>query len=466
MDIIGRSLSAAAVIAVIIFLRRIMFRKMPKRVLSALWLIAAAKLLLPSTGIAVTDTVMSDTAVTETSYSSVYSARDIVPAVPEAVINVSVPVPESSLLISLCGYIWLFGAVFTGAVFAVYHIKSRRIFSCAVPADYNIEPLKNEFGIIRGVRLLVSDRTDSPLTYGIFAPVIIIPKSMAVNGDDVRNVLCHELAHIKRLDALFKTLVAVCAAVHWFNPLVWIMFVFANRDIELACDETALRRGKTDPGDYAMTLISVEEKRCVPAAGNLFLAESFSGGSLEERIRDIMTKRKSAFAGISAAALSAAAAVIFNVTVMPYGALAYSITVSEVSDEASDYSYYVTPGSSGSIAVEAVPSVGYSEAVVEEAASAQYSAVASEAESMTAVTADASADFVSEADGMEKFAEYSWTPARGIRAVVYDYPTYAYAVTTPEKGVIDNDTVVIITIAVDGSEVGRQTQVTPIQPRR
>lgn len=48
MDIIGRSLSAAAVIAVIIFLRRIMFRKIPKRVLSALWLIAAAKLLLPS----------------------------------------------------------------------------------------------------------------------------------------------------------------------------------------------------------------------------------------------------------------------------------------------------------------------------------------------------------------------------------------------------------------------------------
>ena len=81
MDIIGRSLSAAAVIAVIIFLRRIMFRKIPKRVLSALWLIAAAKLLLPSMGIAVTEGFAADTVVTET----VYPVHDIVSAIPEAV---------------------------------------------------------------------------------------------------------------------------------------------------------------------------------------------------------------------------------------------------------------------------------------------------------------------------------------------------------------------------------------------
>lgn len=119
MDIIGRSLSAAAVIAVIIFLRRIMFRKIPKRVLSALWLIAAAKLLLPSMGIAVTEGFAADTVVTET----VYPVHDIVSAIPEAVINVAVPVSESNLFVSLCGYIWLFGAVFAGAVFAIYHIN-------------------------------------------------------------------------------------------------------------------------------------------------------------------------------------------------------------------------------------------------------------------------------------------------------------------------------------------------------
>lgn len=457
MDIIGRSLSAAAVIAVIIFLRQIMFRKMPKRVLSALWLIAAAKLLLPSIGIAAAVTDASDTAVTETAYT----VHDLVPAVPEAVINVAVPVSESGFFISLCGYIWLFGAVFTGAFFAVYHIKSRITFSCAVPADYNIEPLKNEFGIIRSVRLLVSDRTDSPLTYGIFSPVIILPKSMDIHGEDVRNVLCHELAHIKRLDALFKSLLAVCASVYWFSPPVWIMFVFANRDIELACDETALRRGKTAPEDYAMTLISVEEKRCVPAERSFSLAGSFSGGSLEERIRDVMTKRKSAFSGISAAVLSAAAAVVFNVTVMPYGALAYDLAVSDASAEAQKYGYYVTADSPGYGAVEESPAIEYSEALVEDVLLTTYSEEVSGTYSVISASEDIpKASAVT--DGTANDQQY---PLQGSYTVVYDYPTYAYAVAISESGGINSDTVIIIKINNSGSEVSRQTQITPIKSR-
>ncbi|MCX4255673.1 MAG: M56 family metallopeptidase [Oscillospiraceae bacterium] len=457
MDIIGRSLSAAAVIAVIIFLRRIMFRKMPKRVLSSLWLIAAAKLLLPSMGIAVTEGFAADTVVTET----VYPVHEIVSAIPEAVINVAVPVSESNLFVSLCGYIWLFGAVFAGAVFAIYHIKSRRTFSCAVPADYNIEPLKNEFGILRSVRLLVSDRTDSPLTYGIFSPVIILPKSMDMRGGDERNVLCHELAHIKRFDALFKALLAVCAAVYWFNPVVWIMFAFANRDIELACDETALRRGKTVPEDYAMTLISVEEKRCVPAGKSFPLAGSFSGGSLEERIRDVMTKKKSAFAGISAAVLSAAAAAVFNVTVMPYGTLAYDLAVSDVSADIQEYSYYVTSDSSDYIAVEESPAAEYSSMLVEDVSLTDYSEEVSGTYSVISVSEDIpKASAVT--GGTANDQQY---PQQGSYTVVYDYPTYAYAVAISESGEINSDTVMVIKINNSGFEVGRQTQITPIKSR-
>jgi len=457
MDIIGRSLSAAAVIAVIVFLRRIMFRKMPKRVLPALWLIAAAKLLLPSMGIAFTEASASDTAVTETAYS----VHELVQAMPEAVINVAMPVSGNGFLISLCGYIWLFGAVFAGSVFVIYHVKSRMTFSCAVPADYNIEPLKNEFGIIRSVRLLVSDRADSPLTYGIFSPVIILPKGMDIYGEDVRNVLCHELAHIKRLDALFKALLAVCAALYWFNPLVWIMFVFANRDIELACDETALRRGKTAPEDYAMTLISVEEKRCRPSERSFSFAGSFSGGSLEERIRDVMTKRKSAFAGISAAALSAAAAAVFNVAVMPYGALAYDLAVSDASAIQEYSRYYVTSDGSGYIAVEESPAAEYSEAFAEEIS---YEEISETYETYTVISV--AEDFPSPDAGSAANINNQQYPAQGSYIVVYNYPTYAYAVATSESGGINSDTVMVITINNNGFEVGRQTQITPVQSRR
>ncbi|MDE6745960.1 MAG: M56 family metallopeptidase, partial [Oscillospiraceae bacterium] len=328
MDIIGGSLSAAAVIAVIMLMRLAMFQKLPKRVLSALWLIAAAKLLLPFGCITAAKSVTSDTAVTEVASFAEAAVETVRTTAPNAVVNVavSVPVSENSFFIAEC--IWLFGAVFVSAFFVFTHIKTRRTFSCAIPADYDISQLKKDFGIVRRVRLLVSDRTDTPLTYSIFAPVIILPKSMELTDEGVRNVLCHELAHIKRFDAFFKTVIAVCAAVHWFNPMAWVMFALANRDIELACDETALRRGKAAPEDYAMSLISVEESRCIP---RFPLAGSFAGGKLEERVKGIMTKRKSALAGFFASAVSAAAAVALNVIVMPYAEMSYCMSVSDAS---------------------------------------------------------------------------------------------------------------------------------------
>ena len=57
-------------------------------------------------------------------------------------------------------------------------------------------------------------------------------------------------------------LLIAAACVHWFNPLVWAMYVLANRDLELSCDETVLRRfGGDVRGAYARVLIRMEERR-------------------------------------------------------------------------------------------------------------------------------------------------------------------------------------------------------------
>lgn len=487
MDIIGGSLSAAAVIAVIIFMRRVMFKKIPKRVLSALWLIAAVKLLLPFA--AVTDDAADtfDTAVTETAYSSVQNvqmgqAEQSVHAVPNTVINVAVSVPVSEDVLFAVNCIWLFGAVFVGAYFAICHIKSRKTFACAVPADYDIEPLKNDFGIVRRVRLLVSDRTDTPLTYGVFTPVVILPKSMDTDNGSVRNVLCHELAHIKRFDALFKTVIAVCAAVYWFNPPVWAMFVLASRDIELACDETALRCGKASPEDYAMTLIRVEEKRSRPFGGDLPLMGSFAGGKLEERIRDVMTKRKSALAGISAAVVSAAAAAVLNVIVLPYAEASYDLSASELSAaDAYEYSeneavyddnvtefipvgyyYYINNGS-------AEATEYYSDVIVEQAAYADYPYEETmEADYMISVVEDAAEIDVGKAIRESIGGVTSKDPnplSQGNYIIVHDYPGMVYSYTTTGNGGTHSDTTVMIKVSEDGSSISRQTAITPAQSR-
>ncbi|MDE5991688.1 MAG: M56 family metallopeptidase [Oscillospiraceae bacterium] len=448
MDIIGGSLSAAAVIAVIMFMRLALFQKLPKRVLSALWLIAAAKLLLPFGGIAHAETVASDTAVTEFA-SFAEAAAETVRTVSDAVVNVAVSVPVSGNSLFICECVWLFGAVFVSAFFVFTHIKTRRTFSCALPADYDIAQLKKDFGIVRRVRLLVSDRTDIPLTYGVFAPVIILPKSMELHGEGVRNVLCHELAHIKRFDALFKTVIAVCAAVHWFNPMAWVMFVLANRDVELACDETALRRGKAAPEDYAMSLISVEESRCIP---RFPLAGSFAGGKLEERVRGIMTKRKSALAGIFAAVVSATAAAALNVIVMPYAEMSYGMSMAASEISAADaYEYSETT---------AVYGTAVSDGYVARNVAADYYEI-SDTDDPNEMVEYVSYS-VSFAGEEAMFSSTADEPPQGSYIIVYDFPTFAYAYTTTERGGINSDTVVLVKVADDGSEISKQTRITPI----
>ena len=108
----------------------------------------------------------------------------------------------------------------------------------------------------------MSDQIVSPLTYGILRPVIILPKRMDwEDHNSLYFVLTHELAHIKRWDAAWKLCLAAVLAVHWFNPLVWMMYALANRDIELACDEKVIRTvGSKRRVAYARVLVEWEAR--------------------------------------------------------------------------------------------------------------------------------------------------------------------------------------------------------------
>ena len=127
-------------------------------------------------------------------------------------------------------------------------------------------------------------------------PVILLPKKTDWQDETtLRYVLEHEFVHIRRLDAVTKLLLVAAVCVHWFDPFVWAMYLLANRDIELACDEAVLRRfGREARADYARALIRMEENR------NRFapLCSSFSGNAMEERIVAIMKTGKTTIVSV------------------------------------------------------------------------------------------------------------------------------------------------------------------------
>jgi hypothetical protein len=139
------------------------------------------------------------------------------------------------------------------------------------------------------------------MTYGIFKPVILFPKITDCQDEtELRIVLTHELTHIKRFDVLTKWLLAAAVCVHWFNPLAWVMYVLANRDIEMSCDEKVVWTFgeqtclKTMKSAYALTLIGLEETK----SGFSPLCTNFAKNAIEERINSIMKIKKATLTGL------------------------------------------------------------------------------------------------------------------------------------------------------------------------
>ena len=183
------------------------------------------------------------------------------------------------------------GTILCGIAFTVMYLCCIRIFKTAVPSENRfIKQWLRRNRLRRKVDVRQSDRIASPLTYGAFRPVILLPKELEDEEErKLEYILQHEMIHIRRFDGLLKLVVTAAVCLHWFNPLVWVMYILLNRDIELACDEEVLRTfgGQARKG-YALTLIGMEERNFAPVS----LYSGFGKNAVEERVGAIMKYRK------------------------------------------------------------------------------------------------------------------------------------------------------------------------------
>ncbi len=138
----------------------------------------------------------------------------------------------------------------------------------------------------RPILVRQSDRISAPLTYGIFRPVILMPKKMDwKNEKQLQYVLSHEYVHNYRYDTVTKLIATLALCIHWFNPFVWVMYILFNRDIELACDESVIRQfGEKSKSAYSLMLINMEATK----SGLLPFCNNFSKNAIEERITAVM----------------------------------------------------------------------------------------------------------------------------------------------------------------------------------
>ena len=313
MSLFQMSVAGGVLILFIVVIRALAIHRLPKTTFLALWMIAALRLLLPLS-IPMPFKIHIDL--------DVFS--DVVQKLPSG--NIGFPIPGESRhaydtgavvsspaaeRISIFVILWLVGVLLLALYFSISYLRSMRKFRMSVPDNTPyIREWLNAHQIVRPIEVRSSDLISSPLTYGILHPVILLPKKLDRNDQAaLQYVLTHEYVHIRRFDAITKILFAAVLCIHWFNPLVWGMYVLANRDTELSCDDWVIRMtGVKNRSSYALMLIKMEERR----NGMSALWNHFGKNAISERIEAIMKfKKTSIWACILALALIAGATTAF-----------------------------------------------------------------------------------------------------------------------------------------------------------
>lgn len=282
--ILNMSITGSIVIAVLLLLRPMLY-KAPRIFAYSLWLVVLFRLLCPVTFRADFSLLnLFDLPVTEEA-SIEYIPNDIVsnpfPKVDFMVedatdlVNSNLPrgweqVAEKPLAdgMAVATFVWLLGLVvlLTLSIHALH--KLRRSLYAARPLWGNI---------------YASDQLDTPLVMGILAPRIYLPATLTRAEQDY--VLLHEDYHIRRGDHVMKLLSFFALCIHWFNPLVWLAFQLADKDMEMSCDEAVVRDlDKNMRCDYSQTLLRLAAGRRVIAGGPLCFCE----GDPKSRIRNIL----------------------------------------------------------------------------------------------------------------------------------------------------------------------------------
>ncbi|MGM9607072.1 MAG: M56 family metallopeptidase [Oscillospiraceae bacterium] len=175
--------------------------------------------------------------------------------------------------------LWLTGgaAVLLGQGTA-YLLARRRVMKRAVSCT-EYEQLTAELCPRRSVRFFRVDGLRTPMTLGVFRPVVLLPQ-----GEVRQAAVRHELIHVRRRDVAWKLLLLLACAVHWFNPLVWLLSRRADRDMEASCDAAVLVGGNaSERRAYGELLLETTAERNIP------LTTQFGGGKkrMKERLYDL-----------------------------------------------------------------------------------------------------------------------------------------------------------------------------------
>lgn len=193
--------------------------------------------------------------------------------------------------------------LYQGVSYALFRRTVRRWKRDVARADYAslLSDTARDLGV-SAPEMIVCEAISTPAVTGLLRPRLLLPHER-YDVRELRYILRHELCHLKRRDMLLKLMLLAANAMHWFNPVVYLMLRQADEDIELACDSAATDGLELpERAAYSRTLLAAVQSsvRALPAT-------TCFGGTVERlkrRITNVLGAQKKRGLGIVALVLA------------------------------------------------------------------------------------------------------------------------------------------------------------------
>lgn len=196
----------------------------------------------------------------------------------------------------IIAYIWLAGCAVVLLWFVFRNIQFRKALKNNIIEEISGEMKDMYLQLcrerkVKPVSVFFADPVPGACLVGIMKPYIVLP--VITSPQDIKNVLIHEICHIKNRDHLWGILRLLCCAIHWFNPLVWIAASMSRTDCELRCDDRVTApMNETERKDYANVLVLATARKNMPGIGVMATGMTMTGKRLKNRVAAIVQKRK------------------------------------------------------------------------------------------------------------------------------------------------------------------------------
>jgi len=189
---------------------------------------------------------------------------------------------SSTVPVNILIYLWIGGTlVFSSRIGLglIYNLKTYRHGNNNISKNiYNridqfLIKASHQIGLNRKVTIILSSTIGIPRTYGIIKPVIVVPRNLVptLGSRHLRDVLFHELAHIRRHDLWLNLAQHVMQVVYFYNPFFWIAGAVIRRLRDEAADEVVLETIGDQDHSYARRLADVARLPIRHPASNLSL---------------------------------------------------------------------------------------------------------------------------------------------------------------------------------------------------